>query len=78
MIHLDMLGLEVSDGDYVCAAYNYKLTIFKVVDLSNKMIKIQPLQGKTARSIRAVYARDIIRLTDDQAKAIIYKIMKEA
>jgi len=78
MIHLDMLGLEVSDGDYICAAYNYKLTIFKVVDVTNKMIKVQPLQGKTRRSIRTTYARDIIRLTDDQAKAIIYKVIKEA
>ena len=78
MIHLDMLGYEVVLDDYVCGPYNNVLGIFKVIDLTPKMLKVQHFKGKTYRSIRAAYARDVIRLTDEQAKAIIYKVIKES
>lgn len=76
MAHQDMLGYEVSIGDFVCGPYNNELGIFKVIDLTPKMIKVQHYKGKTARSIRAAYARDIIKLTDEQAKSIVFAVVK--
>jgi hypothetical protein len=76
MTHLDKFCAEVDVGDYVCGSYSNGLAVFRVVDITPKMIKIQHYLGKTERSIRSCYARDVIKLTELQEQSLLMEVLK--
>ena len=81
MIHLDFFGEEVKPGDFVIGSYSGgpgpDLSVFEIVRVTNKMIKIRLLSKKEpVNSLR--YARNFVKITDSQYKALTFEAIRKS
>jgi len=71
MKHKDYFLQEITTGDYVITAlgYGYGISHHKVIDQTNKMIRIE-----TSRSSKLVYSKDVMLI---DSALITYKSLVE-
>jgi hypothetical protein len=80
MKQVDILGFEIAADDYVCGNYgSNELGIFRVERLTEKMMILIHYKADTGFQRRKPrqhrrYARDMIKLSSDQVKALEVKI----
>lgn len=80
MKQVDILGFDVAAGDYVCGNYgSNELGIFRVVKCTAKMLVLIHYKADTGFQRRKPrqhrrYAKDMIKLSSDQVKALEVKI----
>lgn len=68
--HVDLLGREISVGDFVVAPYHNGLNIYSVFKLTPKMIKISKIGGSSGRSI---YAKDSLKVDPNELTMYLLK-----
>lgn len=86
MEHLDKLGLPISEGDHIVASYGTRgpasgLEIFLVAKVSKKTLALRRVFAKTdyfRKKIHRRYPEDVIKLSEEQVKALLFKTIKES
>ncbi len=79
MKHLDMLGVEVFEGDFVVASYSNQrqdIAIFIVTKRTPKMLTLRKYDVKNPRTTPRRYAEAVIKLNDDQTKNLLFAVIK--
>ena len=71
----DFLGQELNIGDYVVSNDYNSLNLYKIVKITNKMIKIAKIIFKRKRPARYVYGSAILKI--DKDVALMYMLTKE-
>ena len=79
MEHLDMFGAEICEDDYVAGIYGTEFGVFKVNKCAPKTLTMRNVLAKSKRGRERNhrrYAKDLIKLSELQEKAILVKILK--
>ena len=73
-IHLDKLGQELAEGNYVAGCHRNTMYICKIVATHNVQIRIQDVKKSAFRDNGLlVYPRETVKLSGEDAIAYILK-----
>ena len=79
MKHLDMLGVEIFEGDFVVGSYSnmrQEIAIFIVTKLTPKTVALRKYDVKNPRTTARRYSNALIKLTSDQTKSLLFTVIR--
>jgi len=77
--HLDMLGQEIFEGDFVCGSYatmGVGIAVFIVVRVTAEMIQLRKYDVKNPHTLPRRYSEAVIKLNDEQTKCLLFSVIK--
>lgn len=79
MKHLDMLGVEVFEGDFVAGSYasmGVGIAIFIVQKVTPKMLQLRKYDVKNPHTFPRRYSEAVIKLNDEQTKNLLFTVIR--
>ena len=75
--HIDMVGAEIYEGDFVVGSYGNGsgIAIYIVVSIAPKTLSLRKYDVKKPRQDRR-YAKDLVKLNDEQTKNMLFNVIR--
>ena len=76
--HLDMVGAQIYEGDFVVGSYGNGagIAIYVVVKAAPKTLSLRKYDVKKPRSLPRRYAKDLVKLNDEQTKTLLFSVIR--
>lgn len=76
--HIDMVGAEIYEGDFVVGSYGNGsgIAIYIVIKAAPKTLSLRKYDVKRPRTLPRRYAKDLVKLNDEQTKNMLFNVIR--
>jgi hypothetical protein len=73
----DLFGQKVEVGDYVIGGHGHELSVYKIIRITPKMVRIVNINAKTRTGLRGQlrYSNELFRIDE---KLVTFYLMKQS